>query len=323
MRYILYILTLALVFSAGMMVGNTYLPEHGVSLATAVSAPDLDAKNPILSATDRANAEKELALISDALQICPMVVNADKDVLINHIKLWLALEDFQIKRAHLETEITKNNVSNRPTRQFVQATSEYNDARAKVEKLADELFPTTQEIFINPTQITTLISSHTATAPITVKPVAPITENIPSADSAQPKAAENTVEQTQPAKADNNKAEQKAETAATEPKTEDKKTEVKTEEKKTAEPKAEEKKAEVKAEENKAAEKKVDAKSNDKKSTAQAAKAETKAEQKAEEKKPEMKAEPKPEAKTEVKPAETAPSTNATPAEPKAEEPKA
>jgi len=162
MRYILYILTLALVFSAGMMVGNTYLPEHGVSLATAVSAPDLDNKNPILAATDRANAEKELAVIDDALQSCPRIIIADKDLLVNHIKLLLALEDFQIKRSHLELEIAKNVTSNRPTMQFVQATSEYNAARATVEKLADELFPATQEIFVNPTQVTTLISTYTA-----------------------------------------------------------------------------------------------------------------------------------------------------------------
>ena len=175
MRYILYILTLALVFSAGMMIGNTYLPEHGVSLATAVSAPDLDSANPILSATDRANAEKELAVISEALQICPMVAHTDKDLLVNHIKLWLALEDFELKKAHLELEIAKNSTSNRATMQFVQATSEYNAARAYAEKLAEELFPSNQELAVNPTQVTTLISTATAApaaAPVSEQPAA-------------------------------------------------------------------------------------------------------------------------------------------------------
>lgn len=197
MRYILYILTLALVFSAGMMVGNTYLPEHGVSLATAVSAPDLDNKNPILAATDRANAEKELAVIDDALQHCPRIIITDKDLLVNHIKLLLALEDFQIKRSHLELEIAKNVTSNRPTMQFVQATSEYNAARATVEKLADELFPVTQEIFVNPTQVTTLISTYTAQEEIAVEPVleGPIIKEL------TPQAPETAAEKTQPAEA--------------------------------------------------------------------------------------------------------------------------
>lgn len=201
MRYILYILTLALVFSAGMMVGNTYLPEHGVSLATAVSAPDLDNNNPILSATDRANAEKELAVINEALQSCPQIITTDKDLLINHIKLWLALEDFQIKRSRLELEIAKNVISNRPTMQFVQATSEYNAARATAEKLANQLFPATQEIFVNPTQVTTLISTYTAqkAQPVEAEPAAdesPKTDEQPAAET-QPETATAQPAQTQ------------------------------------------------------------------------------------------------------------------------------
>lgn len=236
MRYILYILTLALVFSAGMMVGNTYLPEHGVSLATAVSAPDLDNNNPILSATDRANAEKELAVINEALQSCPQIITTDKDLLINHIKLWLALEDFQIKRSRLELEIAKNVISNRPTMQFVQATSEYNAARATAEKLANELFPATQEIFVNPTQVTTLISTYTAqkTQPVEAEPAEPAAEAV--------KADEQPAAETQP------------ETAAAQPaQTQEKMTEVskadtpKADAAKADTPKAETGKAEEKA----------------------------------------------------------------------------
>ena len=231
MRYILYILTLALVFSAGMMVGNTYLPEHGVSLATAVSAPDVEAKNPILSATDRANAEKELTLLGDTLQTCPMVITSDKDALVNHLKLWIALEDFQIKRAHLESEIVKNNASNRPTMHLVQATSDYNAARAAVEKLADELFPATQEIFVNPAQITTLISSPTVTVPVApepqAQPAAQAETGTPETQPEQPATGENqntenvlqnadtqTSEEKEPEKTTDNSPAAKADTAA-------------------------------------------------------------------------------------------------------------
>ena len=294
MRYILYILTLALVFSAGMMVGNTFLPEHGVSLSTAVSAPDVDGKNPIFSTTDRANAERELALLGDTLQTCPMVVTSDKDIVLNHIKLWMALEDFEIKRAHLETEIVKNNAANRPTMQFVQATSEYNAARAAVEKLAEELFPTTQEILINPALITTLISSYTATAPATALPAAPAEEAVTEPADAAPTAPEAQEPQ-----------EPKGEVTAEEKpasKVEEKKAEVTAEEKPAA--KAEEKKAEVKTEEKPAAK-------------AEEKKAEVKTEEKTAAKAEEKKAEEKPAAKAEDKKADVPSETPAAPAEQK------
>ena len=169
MRYIFYILTLSLVFAAGMMIGNSYLPQHGVSEAAAVSAPDLSDANPILSATDRTAAERELGVLSDALQVCPSVSAAEKDALVNHIKLWLALEDFQVKKMRLELEITKNITTNRATSHLTQAVSDYNTARAYAEKMADELFPATDEPVINPTQVTTVISSQAASAPASAK----------------------------------------------------------------------------------------------------------------------------------------------------------
>ena len=70
-----------------------------------------------------------------------MVVNEEKDRLVNHIKLWLALEDFQLKKAILELEMAKNVETNRPTAQFVQAAQDYNTAREHAEQMADELFP--------------------------------------------------------------------------------------------------------------------------------------------------------------------------------------
>ena len=173
MRYIFYILTLSLVFAAGMMIGNSYLPQHGVSEAAAVSAPDLSNANPILSATDRTAAERELNVLSDALQVCPSVSAAEKDALVNHIKLWLALEDFRVKKMRLELEITKNITTNRATSHLTQAAADYNTARAYAEKMADELFPATDEPVINPTQVTTVISSPAASAPAAAKAAAP------------------------------------------------------------------------------------------------------------------------------------------------------
>ena len=141
MRYILYLFTMALLFVGGMMVGNLYLPQRAATLASAVSVPSLSQDNPVLQHTDREAAERNLNILDQALQSCPVVVNEEKDRLINQIRLLLALEDFELKKAQLELEMAKNTDTNRPTAQFTQAVSDYNEAREFAEQLADKLFP--------------------------------------------------------------------------------------------------------------------------------------------------------------------------------------
>lgn len=141
MKYALYLLTMILLFVGGMIIGNIYLPEHGTVRSSAISVPQLNTDNPILTHTNQESAERELTILSQALSSCPVVVSEEKDRLVNHIKLWLALEDFQLKKAILELEMAKNVETNRPTAQFVQAAQDYNTAREHAEQLADELFP--------------------------------------------------------------------------------------------------------------------------------------------------------------------------------------
>lgn len=141
MRYILYLFTMALLFVGGMMVGNIYLPPRAATLAASVSVPPLSQTNPVLQDTTPQTAQRNLNILNEALQSCPVVVNEEKDRLVNQIRLLLALEDFEIKKAQLELEIAKNTDTNRPTTQFVQAVSAYNEARETAEQLADELFP--------------------------------------------------------------------------------------------------------------------------------------------------------------------------------------
>ena len=141
MRYILYLFTMALLFVGGMMVGNIYLPQRAATLASAVSVPPLSQENPVLQHTNREAAERNLNILDQAMQSCPVVVNEEKDRLVNQIRLLLALEDFELKKAQLELEMAKNTDTNRPTAQFTQAVSNYNEAREFAEQLADELFP--------------------------------------------------------------------------------------------------------------------------------------------------------------------------------------
>lgn len=141
MKYIFYILTILLLFVGGMIVGNVYLPEQSVVRAASVSVPELDDSNPVFDYTNRETVSKDIDVLDAALASCPVVVGEEKDRIVNHIKLWLALEDFELKKSMLELEMAKNVDHNRPTAQFLQAAQEYNTAREKVEKMAAELFP--------------------------------------------------------------------------------------------------------------------------------------------------------------------------------------
>ncbi len=141
MRYILYLFTMALLFVGGMMVGNVYLPQRAATLAASVSVPPLDTQNPALQNLSRQTAEQNLDVLNQALQSCQVVVNEEKDRLINEIRLLLAVEDFEIKKARMELEMAKNTDTNRPTSQFIQSVSDYNSARTAAEQLANALFP--------------------------------------------------------------------------------------------------------------------------------------------------------------------------------------
>ena len=141
MRYILYLLTMALLFVGGMLVGNMYLPPRDASLAAAVSVPPLDETNPALQNVTRELAQQNLETLNQALSSCPVVVAEEKDRLLNELKLRLALENFELKKLKLELEIAKNQETNRTTTQFAQASQDYTQAKEHAEKMADELFP--------------------------------------------------------------------------------------------------------------------------------------------------------------------------------------
>ena len=145
MRYLFYFLTMALLFAGGMLVGNNFLPTRDASLAASVSVPELSSDNPIFQTLTREQAQKDLEQLNQALTACPVVVSEEKDHLLHRILLRLAIENFELKKTVLELEIAKNNTSNRPTKQFTQAATEYNQARENVEKLAAEFFPPVTE----------------------------------------------------------------------------------------------------------------------------------------------------------------------------------
>ena len=91
MRYLFYILTVAVFFAVGMVVGNLYLPDQSAAHSAAVSVPDLPQDNPIFQTLSRDDAEKDLTVLNQALSSCPVVVTEEKDRLVNRIKLLLAV----------------------------------------------------------------------------------------------------------------------------------------------------------------------------------------------------------------------------------------
>lgn len=141
MRYLFYLLTLSLVFTAGMLVGNRYVPTRNVSLAAAVSVPDLDRTNPAMDAATQQQAQENLQALTQALAACPAVVEEEKQRLFNQISLFLALQDFEVKRFIYAAEIVKNMQDSQTTAQFSRAAQDYSQAKTATETLANTLFP--------------------------------------------------------------------------------------------------------------------------------------------------------------------------------------
>lgn len=171
MRYLFYVLTIAVFFAGGMVVGNLYLPDQTAAHSSVVSVPDLPQDNPIFQTLSRENAENDLTILNQALSSCPVVVSEEKDRLVNRVKLLLAINDFELKKAQLEREMAQNIDTNRPTAQFVQATTNYNTALENVTKLAEELFPANQ-----PALETTSAPIEESTPVVETPPATPATK---------------------------------------------------------------------------------------------------------------------------------------------------
>ncbi len=171
MRYILYIFTIGLIFTAGMMVGHFYVPAKNTSLAAAVSVPDLDRLNPALDLATLEQAQRNISALTQALSSCPVVVEAERDRLFKELSLFFSLQDFELKKAVYEAEIAKNTVNSRPTSQFLQAAEQYATAKKQTEQLADELFPMPAPQPTQPSTATVQEAVQTETA--ATEPTAP------------------------------------------------------------------------------------------------------------------------------------------------------
>ena len=145
MRYILYFLTLCLVFTSGMLVGNFYIPTTNETLAAAVSVPDLDKTNPIIDQLTLQQTQDYLQALTQALSSCPVVEAEEKDRLSNQINLFLTIQDFKIKKSAYETEIAKNVQETQTTSKFLRAAQNYSDSKQLAEELANTLFPIPEE----------------------------------------------------------------------------------------------------------------------------------------------------------------------------------
>lgn len=145
MRYALYLLTLALVFTGGMLVGNFYVPDHSTSLSTAVSVPDAAVDEALISLITPEQTQLTLEMLTQALSSCQVVVKEEQEKMFNQISLFLAVQDFRLKKAIYEAELAKNISENRPTPQFEKAAADYAAAKTKADELTAQLFPPKEE----------------------------------------------------------------------------------------------------------------------------------------------------------------------------------
>lgn len=196
MRYILYLFTLALVFVGGMLVGNIYLPERSSSVAAAISVPDAQSTHPAIAAATLDAAQRNLHILNEALNSCPVVVGEEKERLIHQIDLFWARQDFDLKKARYELEIAKNTPGTAVTSRFAQASADYSAALKRVEKMAQDYFPQPQEekVAEKPAKQAETPAKQAETpakqAGIPAKPTETPAKNIAPAKTAEPKQAE-------------------------------------------------------------------------------------------------------------------------------------
>lgn len=210
MRYILYLFTLALVFVGGMLVGNIYLPERSSSVAAAISVPDAQSAHPAIAAATLDAAQRNLHILNEALNSCPVVVGEEKERLIHQIDLFWARQDFDLKKARYELEIAKNTPGTAVTSRFAQASADYSAALKRVEKMAQDYFPQPQEekVAEKPAKQAETPAKQVETpakqAEIPAKPTETPAKNIAPAKTAAPKqaaekATAKTAQQAEPA----------------------------------------------------------------------------------------------------------------------------
>lgn len=132
---------MALIFVGGMLVGNVYLPARNATLAASISVPGAVLENDALQQCTLPQAEQNLNVLSQALNSCPVVVNEEKERLMNQIKVLLARQDFEIKKARYELEIAKNAAGTRTTSEFAKASGDYAAALVYLDNMVNAYFP--------------------------------------------------------------------------------------------------------------------------------------------------------------------------------------
>lgn len=179
MRYVLYVFTLGLVFTAGMLVGNFYVPTRNTSQAAAVAVPDLDRVNPAMDLATSQQAQRNISALTEALASCPLVVETERERLFNELSLFLALQDFELKKAAYTAEIAKSAAGAQPTGRYNQAAADYTAAKTHAERLADELFPpeTSEETQPSSMTVTAVSSATVSAAPSAAAASVPPAEN--------------------------------------------------------------------------------------------------------------------------------------------------
>lgn len=193
---------MALIFVGGMLVGNVYLPARNATLAASISVPGAVLENDALQQCTLPQAEQNLNVLGQALNSCPVVVNEEKDRLMNQIKVLLARQDFEIKKARYELEIAKNAAGTRTTSEFAKASADYAAALTYLDNLVNAFFPKPEPAAQEtPSEETAQAASASA-------------QTEQSAQSADKKDTKNTAKESAPKTSDKKAASAKKQSAA-------------------------------------------------------------------------------------------------------------
>ncbi|WP_424244044.1 hypothetical protein Dip510_001232 [Elusimicrobium posterum] len=135
------LLLLIIIFSLGVFVGYTKLPQQEATMSAVISMPDLQTYGADINSYNADSAQKILNDFKANMAGAINLTDDQKKAMIKEVETTLMLQNFKIIEYRYLAEIAKNKIDSPSTSAYTRAAQDYNNTKKAVEKYFEELAP--------------------------------------------------------------------------------------------------------------------------------------------------------------------------------------
>lgn len=139
------LLILIIIFSGGVYVGYTQLPQRDETMSAVISMPDLQTFGTDISNLNAESAYKIIAEIKKYNNGEVDLSAEQKQEMLRKVESTLLLQQYKIRQYRYQAEIAKNKINSPSTSEFTKAAQDFNNTKKTLEKYFEEQALLTQQ----------------------------------------------------------------------------------------------------------------------------------------------------------------------------------